>query len=424
MTIFDISVNLFESFTIMLFIFLLYGKEHRYKYFLLTIFTLLSFCLVTYNDNYPIDGLLFDCIDVLLCYIYINIVHKEHIILNLFIAFLPSIILSITSSLCLLIVNSLYKISFNNPFDIAIFATISRILFFITIIFSVRLFQHIKFFNKKLTLYATISFLSLAILYSKIFDSIFLKNTTLPILYFEILLITVLALFIIMIFKESKKEQERIVKQQLVINELNGKEELYKDINIRMEETSKIKHDLKHILHSVSSCLEENNVLQAKTILDNQIENIYSIGKYISTGNNDLDYILNKNYPLLQEQEIELNVSDFSTAVPVEKVDFFIFMGNLIDNAIENCQDNPSKKIMITNGIVSNYYFIKIQNTISFSVLKENPNLETTKNNKSIHGIGIRSTYQLLTKYDAKLDFSEDSMYFTAKIIIPIKDTN
>lgn len=423
MDLLDALINLFEAFSLALFAFLLYNKENNYTSSLFITFISLFFVLVTYNFNYYMSLNLFNFLITLLSFIYITILNRENILVNILVASLPSIILLIIKFPFKTIIKAMYISIFDTNINLLFLSLLDKILLYIMIILLVRLLKYIRAFNKSLTWYCILSLWCIVTLYYTVIERYIFENTsTLNMFYFENLLVFLVIFSVIMIFKHSKSEQKRIIEQQLLITELNDKEEQYKDINNRMNEVSELKHDLKHILHSISSCLEENNIYQAKNILDNQIKNIYSIDKYISTGNNDLDYILNKSYALLQKQEIELSVSDFSAAIPVDKVDFFIFMGNLIDNAIENCEDNPSKKIMITNGILGGYYFIKIQNTILHSVLKTNPHLETTKSNKSIHGIGIKSTYQLLDKYDAKLEFSEDSMYFCAKIIIPLND--
>lgn len=56
-----------------------------------------------------------------------------------------------------------------------------------------------------------------------------------------------------------------------------------------------------------------------------------------------------------------------------------MILGNLIDNAIENCSSNYIKQIKINIGEYQNNYYIKIQNSISKPILKNNPNLKSTK---------------------------------------------
>lgn len=100
-----------------------------------------------------------------------------------------------------------------------------------------------------------------------------------------------------------------------------------------------------------------------------------------------------------------------------------MILGNLIDNAIENCSSNYIKQIKINIGEYQNNYYIKIQNSISKPILKNNPNLKSTKNNSTNHGCGIKNITSLIKKYNGIIDFSEDNYFFIVKIIIPLFKT-
>lgn len=98
-------------------------------------------------------------------------------------------------------------------------------------------------------------------------------------------------------------------------------------------------------------------------------------------------------------------------------MDSYIIFGNLIDNAIENCSANPSKKIIIDLNQDSKYVYIKIKNTINYLVLKYNPQL-ISKKGTAEHGIGLSSVKSTLKKYKSEISFSEDKYWFTVLIVI------
>lgn len=64
--------------------------------------------------------------------------------------------------------------------------------------------------------------------------------------------------------------------------------------------------------------------------------------------------------------------------------DLSIMLSNLLDNAIEACEKNPSNaQILLTISEEAGYYRIVVRNTIAASVLKKNQELKTEKQIKS-----------------------------------------
>ena len=96
-----------------------------------------------------------------------------------------------------------------------------------------------------------------------------------------------------------------------------------------------------------------------------------------------------------------------------------VIVGNLIDNAIENCDSNFNKQLWVSIGTKPEYYFISIKNSIKDSVLAANPDLNTTKVDSEHHGIGINNVRLLVNHYQGLIKFEEDEGYFIVKILIP-----
>lgn len=56
---------------------------------------------------------------------------------------------------------------------------------------------------------------------------------------------------------------------------------------------------------------------------------------------------------------------------------------------------------------------------IGKSVLKENPELHSTKEEKELHGIGISQIKEIVAAYDGLYDFYEEEGYFCSRVFIP-----
>lgn len=93
-----------------------------------------------------------------------------------------------------------------------------------------------------------------------------------------------------------------------------------------------------------------------------------------------------------------------------------------LDNAVYACihsmQDKKELYILLKRETYRYTFYVK--NTIDISVLKENPNLKTTKANSSHHGNGIGIMRDIAAKYDGECDFYEEDGLFCVAIYLPI----
>ena len=115
--------------------------------------------------------------------------------------------------------------------------------------------------------------------------------------------------------------------------------------------------------------------------------------------------------------DIHLVIINNINEIPISHTHFSIIIGNLLENAIENCGE--SKEIIIDIGNMSTYFYIKIINSIDTSILDNNPHLLTTKHDKKIHGIGLNNIYFILNKYSGKISFNDQDNHFIVRILIP-----
>lgn len=63
-----------------------------------------------------------------------------------------------------------------------------------------------------------------------------------------------------------------------------------------------------------------------------------------------------------------------------------------------------------------------VRNTIAASVLKKNQELKTEKANKKLHGWGLRSVTDLVSKRNGLIDFYEKEGMFYVDILLPIEE--
>lgn len=222
---------------------------------------------------------------------------------------------------------------------------------------------------------------------------------------------------------QSKKEQSEYLKLQNDILKFNNQINIQKINKTNMIELNKIVHDIKYVLQVIKYYLDKEKKEEIYKIINKYSKNLAENNYVVKTGFELLDYILIEKNDLLKKYHIETFITCQINYCPLKDEHFFMILGNLIDNAIENCSSNYIKQIKINIGEYQNNYYIKIQNSISKPILKNNPNLKSTKNNSTNHGYGIKNITSLIKKYNGIIDFSEDNYFFIVKIIIPLFKT-
>lgn len=157
------------------------------------------------------------------------------------------------------------------------------------------------------------------------------------------------------------------------------------------------------------------------------------IDKYISTMNNKLRSYSNtchsNNHALnviigRYITECEIKGIDFSYDVHlacfnyIEDYDLVTVLGNLLDNALESAEKSEKKTIALSTDHRNTYDILILSNSCDAPPVSNKRELLTTKKNKTIHGLGIKSVTRTLKKYngDMEWDYNSDKKLFTLTV--------
>ncbi len=105
----------------------------------------------------------------------------------------------------------------------------------------------------------------------------------------------------------------------------------------------------------------------------------------------------------------------------VSTLDLISILGNLLDNAIEatsQCENNRRIKVRIYMAQGGHICVTKITNPFCGILSKQGEDFLTTKADKTMHGIGLKSVKKIVKKYGGILDIQTENQYFTTILII------
>ena len=88
-------------------------------------------------------------------------------------------------------------------------------------------------------------------------------------------------------------------------------------------------------------------------------------------------------------------------------MDMYILLENLCDNAIEASEkcDHPIIQLQIMPE--GKKLYIEIGNSTKENVLKNNPDMNTTKEAINSHGFGLMNVRDIINKYDGKMEYDQ-----------------
>ncbi len=191
------------------------------------------------------------------------------------------------------------------------------------------------------------------------------------------------------------------------------------------ESMRSLKHDMKNHLMVTLSYLNDGDEEAARAYISQIINKLNAIHSYIETGNSLLNHILNEKLSEARTNGIDVKAEVENLAFErMESMDFSALLTNMLDNAIcasllEKERDKSAEMIVKVYKNIG-YDSIVVKNRISESVLEDNPELTTTKEDSDEHGKGVPQIRDIAEKYEGMYDFYEEDGYFISCVFIPI----
>ena len=193
--------------------------------------------------------------------------------------------------------------------------------------------------------------------------------------------------------------------------------ELEKEVKKNQEQMRLLKHDMKNHILVIAGFLEQGKETEAKQYVSEILNKLNKMYTYVNVGNALLNYIINSKLSKAKELGIEIKAQIENLEFTyMDSMDFSALLNNVLDNAIEAAVLAPKKYMEVKILSVKGFDTICVKNTIKASVLENNPNFETTKDEDG-HGYGLKQIKGIVEKYDGMIDIEEDNGMFVVNMM-------
>lgn len=245
-----------------------------------------------------------------------------------------------------------------------------------------------------------------------------------------LLLITIVVSFRIyqdMIGLQEEKSERAILENQIVNmqNSMVEMEHLYDSIG-------SVKHDMKNNIAVLQKMILDSNAenKEAARYFEDMCQSVERLDYRIKTGSPVSDVVINSKFRQAKKEieDIELDACSFlfPKSEMLKAFDIAIILNNGLDNAIEACkrlrenQSNARAFISIQSFWKGKFYFIEIENSFDGVIALDERNGYplSTKEDKEIHGIGLRNIRNCARKYFGDVDFIVENRKFILSVML------
>lgn len=186
-----------------------------------------------------------------------------------------------------------------------------------------------------------------------------------------------------------------------------------------MEQNQELIHDTKHHFLIVQEYLKNEEYENLQKYVKQISDEFQRTVPKVYTGIKILDFILEQKRVVAQKSGIRYETDTMLlTGIPTTEQETCALFGNLLDNAIEACclVKTEEKWIKIQIQQINQLLSIELLNTFEIPCIRKQGVFETIKEERSVHGYGIKSMRRIVDKYQGIITYEEKEKIFTTKI--------
>ena len=225
-----------------------------------------------------------------------------------------------------------------------------------------------------------------------------------------VLVTSIVLLFAILILADHERLEQA--------NRLAGLREVYyQGLRQQERQVRQLRHDLRNHLTVVQGLLQKGDAQGAAGYLDQMSVSPALRGVRRFCENETANVVLAAKMEIMERAGI---AADFAVSIPkklpVADTDLAALLGNALDNAIEGVEAAAEKKITLRCRVDKGLLMLRLENPMGGEI---NPDLATTKADKSAHGFGIPGMREIAERYGGTLSAGMSGENFELVVCLP-----
>lgn len=284
---------------------------------------------------------------------------------------------------------------------------------------------HTKKHSKSLSvIFSIVTVFFIQVYFLDLYQVLKKSNEEMPKILFStcaVLVFVIICFFFYFIMKESMGKQDQMEyehNENLLRVATNGLEQRIKAVEVYVEKLRVINHDRRHFNAMLLELLNQGEVEKAKELLKKESSRTTQLS-YRWCDNPTVNAAIGHYLSIAQEKGISLVCKiDVPKDIEYDTIGFSMMLGNLIENAIQACeQKKTGEKVIWIKVMYQGQFLIELENTIEKEVEFDNRGFPLSK--RSGHGFGTKSVEAFVKENNGEIVYSAKNKRFTVRIILP-----
>lgn len=196
----------------------------------------------------------------------------------------------------------------------------------------------------------------------------------------------------------------------------------YKNLQNRIEETKKVRHDLRHHLNVIAQYVRDEKKQELLTYLDRCNKVLTNHTTVLYCDNYPINSLLCHFAARADNSGCRIQafvVLPEEISIPNEELT--ILFGNLLENAVESVEKiGEETEISINCKLDHEFFYLDIRNPCTGKPSLDGNGFPVSQKGKD-HGIGLRSVRDIVKQYEGMIEFDYEDNVFSVQIILPLK---